>query len=221
MFIAVALQSGIIVLREGLEVVVVLAAVASLVLRSAPERLASLWIGAGLGLAASLLAACYATPAAGQEETADRLASLLAGGLMLWLGGWLWRQAEPWRWNGALEQTTRQALASRRAPLALGGIGFLTTLREGVETVLFLSALSRENAADALWSGSLVALLILAGLWWLSLRTAVRLPLRWVFQATSVFLLVTAVQLLAAGLWPASDPPLDEVMELVSGSGRR
>ena len=55
MFTAVAMQSGIIVLREGLEVVVVLAAMASLIQRQAPGQLGSLWIGAGLGLAASLL----------------------------------------------------------------------------------------------------------------------------------------------------------------------
>jgi high-affinity iron transporter len=203
MFTAVALQSGIIVLREGMEVVIVLAAVASLILRSAPERLAALWIGAGLGLAASLVAVRLTAPAPGLNGAAvERLTDLLAGGLMLWLGGWLWQQGDPWRMNGAVERVTRQALAARHVPLALAGIGFLTTVREGAETVLFLSALSREHAADALWSGILVALLILLALWWLSLRTAVRLPLRWVFQATSVFLLVTAVQLVLAGVWP-------------------
>ena len=121
MFTAVALQSGIIVLREGMEVAIVLAAVASLILRSAPERLGSLWIGAGLGLAVSLLVACYAAPTHGLENaTIERFTHVLAGGLMLWLGGWLWRQADPWRWNGALERTTRQALESRHVPLALG-----------------------------------------------------------------------------------------------------
>jgi high-affinity iron transporter len=222
MFTAVAVQSGIIVLREGLEVVVVLAAMASLLLRQAPGRLGSLWIGAGLGLVASLLAVLYATHApAPADAGVERLASLLAGGLMLWLGGWLWRQADPWRWSGALERTTRRAPApARHVPLALGGIGFLTTFREGAETALFLSALGREHAAEALWGGVLVALAILLGLWWLSLRTAVRLPLRLVFQATSIFLLVTAVQLLLAGLWPAGDTPATAVMEPVSGEAQ-
>lgn len=206
MFTAVAVQSGIIVLREGLEVVVVLAAMASIILRQAPERLRSLWIGAGLGLVASLLAVLYATHAPGPPDAGvERLTSLLAGGLMLWLSGWLWRQADPWRWSGALERTTRRALAAGHVPLALGGIGFLTTVREGAETALFLSALGRDHAAEALWGGILVALVILLGLWWLSLRTAIRLPLRFVFQATAVFLLVTAAQLLVAGLWPATD----------------
>ena len=218
MFISVALQSGIIVLREGLEVVVVLAAMASLILRQAPARLRSLWIGAGLGLVASLLAVLCARPSPGTADAGvERLTSLLAGGLMLWLGGWLWRQAGSWRWSDALERTTRQALAARHVPLALGGIGFLTTFREGAETALFLLALGRVHAAEALWGGVLVALVILLGLWWLSLRTAIRLPLRFVFQATSICLLVTAVQLLADGVWPAADVPADAVMEVVSG----
>ena len=218
MFTAVAVQSGIIVLREGLEVVVVLAAMASLILRQAPERLGSLWIGAGLGLVASLLAVLYATHVPGPPMAGvERLTSLLAGGLMLWLGGWLWRQADPWRWSGALERTTQRALAARHVPLALVGIGFLTTVREGAETALFLSALGRAHAAEALWGGILVALVILMGLWWLSLRTAIRLPLRFVFQATSIFLLLTAAQLLMAGLWPAGDAAADAVMERVVG----
>ena len=49
----------------------------------------------------------------------ERFTHVLAGGLMLWLGGWLWRQTDPWRWNGALERTTQQALESRHVPMAL------------------------------------------------------------------------------------------------------
>lgn len=63
-----------------------------------------------------------------------------------------------------LARSTRRALAARDVPLALGGIGFLTTFRDGAETALFLSALGQEHAAEALWGGILVALVILLGL---------------------------------------------------------
>jgi high-affinity iron transporter len=199
---SIAVQSALILLREGLEAILVLAALAALLRRMAPDRMAALWFGAGLGVVASLLAAgAYLAWRGGvHDDMVEGITCLLAAGLMLWTGGWLWRSADPRAWTEALRRQTETALAAERVSLALGTIGFLAVFREGAETALFLTALAEDGSFTGMLAGLAVASLGLAVLWWLLIRAAVRLPLRPLFLATSVFLLLMAARLVGAGL---------------------
>ncbi len=199
-----ALDAGLILLREGLEAVLVLATLAAFLRRAAPERGAALATGALGGLFASLgLAAVYAAFLGGEHDDRVEAATCLAAALlMLWTGGWLARNAEPRAWAEALRRRTDRALAAgeRRVALAVGAIGFLAVFREGAETALFLGALGLD---DHPWpilagvAGGSVALLLL----WLVIRQGTRrLPLRPLFVGTSVFLLVMAARLTAAAV---------------------
>jgi high-affinity iron transporter len=100
----------------------------------------------------------------------------------------------------ALERQAHQALTAERVPLALGAIGFLAVFREGAETALFLAALGGNDSLGALLGGLVVGAIGLGVLWYLLIRAAVRVPLRPLFQVTSVFLLLMAVRLVSAGL---------------------
>ncbi|MDN3564663.1 FTR1 family protein [Paeniroseomonas aquatica] len=199
---AVVVQISVVLLREAMEAVIVLLAVASLLRRVTPARTLALWIGAVLGLLASLLiGGVYASrPPSAYANDAEGITCLLAAGLMLWVGGWLWRQTDPRTWDQTLERTAWQALGARRAPLALGFVGFLAVFREGVETALFLAALGRHGAPADLWGGVAFAVLVLLVLWQIAIRTTIRLPLRPMFQITSVVLLITAAQLAFDGM---------------------
>jgi high-affinity iron transporter len=199
---SIAVQSALILLREGLEAILVLAALAALLRRMAPERMAALWSGAGLGVVASLVAAgAYLAWRGGvHDDTVEGITCLLAAGLRLWTGGWLWRSADPRGWTEALRRQAETALTARRVSLALGSIGFLAVFREGAETALFLTALAEEGSFTGMLAGLVVGALGLAVLWWLLIRAAVRLPLRPLFLATSIFLLLMATRLVAAGL---------------------
>ena len=143
MFLSTGVQAALILLREGLEAILVLAALGSLLRRMAPDRMGALWGGAMLGLAVSLVTAmAYAGWMGGvHNDLVEGVTCLLAAGLMLWTGGWLWRRADPRAWSVALERRAHRALTAERVPLALGGIGFLAVFREGAETALFLAAL--------------------------------------------------------------------------------
>ncbi|MFZ4406484.1 MAG: FTR1 family protein [Paracraurococcus sp.] len=199
---AIILQAALILLREGLEAILVLAALAALLRRMAPERIGALWAGAGLGLLASLLTAgAYAAWRGGvHDDVVEGVTCLVAAGLMLWTGGFLWRRADPRAWGAALTRQAQAALDAERVPVALGTIGFLAVFREGAETALFLAALGAEGSMAGMLAGLALGAAGLAVLWVLLIRAAVRIPLRPLFRATSLFLLVMAARLVVAGI---------------------
>lgn len=199
---SIAVQAALILLREGLEAILVLAALAALLRKMAPERMAALWSGAGLGVLASLgTAGAYLAWRGGvHDDWVEGVTCLIAAALMLWTGGWLWRRADPRAWTHSLRRQAEAALNADRVPVALGLIGFLAVFREGAETALFLAALGQEGSMGDMLAGLAVGAAGLGVLWWLLIRAAVRLPLRPLFLATSVFLLLMAARLVGAGL---------------------
>ncbi|MBR0673590.1 FTR1 family protein [Neoroseomonas soli] len=201
--ISSSVDAGLILFREGLEAILVLAALAAFLKRAAPERVGHLGWGAAAGVGASMLAAVafMAWRGGDHDDSIEGIACLLAAGLMLWTGGWLARRSDPRAWSADLRRRAEAAIASRRVGLAVGAIGFLAIFREGAETILFLTALLREAPSPAaLLPGLGVAAVVLAGVWVAITRLAVRLPLRPLFLGTSVFLLLMAVRLAAAAV---------------------
>jgi high-affinity iron transporter len=200
--VTVALDAALILLREGLEAVLVLAALAAMLRRAAPEQGRTLALGAAAGIAASLLAAlAYHLLLGGEHDDRIEAATCaLAAVLMLWTGGWLARRADPRAWSQALQRQADRALASRRVGLTVAAIGFLAVFREGAETVLFLAALGDNGQPLALLAGLAVATGLLALLWAVIARGTVRLPLRPLFLGTSAFLLVMAARFAAAAV---------------------
>ncbi len=194
------LDSFLILLREGLEAVLVLAALGAMLRRAAAERAALLGWGALAGVAASLLAALAYWRLLGGEHD-DRVEAVtlaLAAALLLWTGGWLARRADPRAWQQALERQAERALQARRVALAVGAIGFLAVFREGAETVLFVAAL--EGAPLAIAGGLGAAALVLAGIWAVIRGGTLRLPLRPLILGTSAFLLLMAARFAAAAV---------------------
>ncbi len=196
----IALDAFLILLREGLEAVLVLAALAAMLRRAAPERMAVLGLGAAAGIAASLLAALAYWHFLGGEhdDRVEAVTLVLAAALMLWTGGWLARRADGRAWAESLKRPADRALNARRVALAVGAIGFLAVFREGAETVLFIAAL--DGTAGAIAAGLGVAALLLAATWVVVQRGTLRLPLRPLFLGTSAFLLVMAARFGAAAV---------------------
>ncbi|MEO3473533.1 FTR1 family protein [Roseomonas sp. CAU 1739] len=198
-----AFDAGLILFREGMEAILVLAALAAFLQRAAPEQGRALGFGAIAGVAASLIAAAafMAWRDGAHDDRLEGVVCLLAAGLMLWTGGWLARRSDPRAWTAELRRKTEAAMAAPRVGLAVAAIGFLAVFREGAETVLFLAALLGDAPSPAaLLPGMAVAAALLAALWFALTRLALKLPLRPLFLGTSVFLLVMAARLAAAAV---------------------
>src|SRR5690242_15190636 len=118
---SVAVEAALILLREGLEVILVLAALTAFLRWAAPERMGALRWGALGGLAASLLAAAAYTAWRGgaHDDTVEGVTCFIAAALMLWTGGWMWLRSDPRGWTSMLKRQAEQALASGRVAAAV------------------------------------------------------------------------------------------------------
>ena len=203
-FISAALQSGLILLREGLEAMLVIAALAAFLRKGGAVRdLKALYSGAGLAILASIAAAAvFEAYFNGMHD--DRLEAgimTLAAALMFYMSGWLFLRQDPKAWQAELKQAAEKAIGTGTA-LSLAGIAFLAVFREGAETVLFLHALAKTGGG---WSAGLIAGLVgasalLVALYVSMQALAMRLPLRPVFLVTSALLFAIGLKFVGGAI---------------------
>ena len=199
-----ALQSGTILLREGLEAMLVIAALAAIVRRAgAARQLNELYGGAILAVLASLAAAVvfelYLNGA--HDDRLEAAVMIVAAMLLLYMSGWLFVRRDPRAWQAEMRHSAERALSSGTAA-SLALIAFLAVFREGTETVLFLHALARTAGGwNAAFVGGLVgAAVCLIGIYLAMQRLARRLPLRPLFLFTSAFLFIMGLRLIGGAV---------------------
>lgn len=185
-------QAFTILFREGLEALLVIAALAAFLRRAgAGERIASIYLGALAAVVASFgMAWVFETYYDGNHsDLFEAGVMLVAAALMFYMSGWLFLRQDPRAWQADLNRMAEKALGAGTV-LSLAGIAFLAVFREGAETVLFLHALAKgANGFDAsLLTGLAVATAALAAMFVAMQWLALRLPLRPMFLITSAFL---------------------------------
>jgi high-affinity iron transporter len=191
------------ILREGVEVILLLTMLGALVAKAGRrDLLPALRWGVGLAVVASGLTALVLNflvrSAAGRtQEMIEGLVLLAASGVLFYVSYWLISQSESKRWMAFLKRCAGEGTAAGGA-FTLGLAAFLAVYREGAETALMyqsllaLNAGSREGLAG-LGVGLAAGLVILAVLYVILRATSVRLPLRAFFQVTGVLLFAMSV----------------------------
>ncbi len=193
-------SSLFVLLREGLEAILVLAAVIAFVVKSG-QRNALAYIHAGWGgaLLMGVLTWVAATwlvdiSGAGREITSG-ITALIASAMLIYVGFWLHDKTHAQAWQKFLKDKVGAAL-EKKTLWALALISFFAVYREIFETVLFYQALwaqTSDSTRPALWSGILAASLTLLVTGWGLFRFGIRLPLNAFFSGTSILLAILAV----------------------------
>ncbi len=189
---SVFVQAFTILFREGLEALLIIAALAAFMRRAgASDRIPPIYIGAGAAALASLaMAWVFETYYDGaHSDLFEAGVMIAAAALMFYMSGWLFVRQDPKAWQADLNRMAEKALGAGTIA-SLGGIAFLAVFREGAETVLFLHALAKGNTGfDAsLLAGLAVAFAALVAVFVAMQWLALRLPLRPMFLVTSAFL---------------------------------
>jgi high-affinity iron transporter len=203
---AAFLQSLLIILREGFEAILVVGAVVAFLIKTGNrDRLRSIWIGAGLGVAASAATAIIlqtilrAMPMS--RDLIEGITMLVAVAVLFSVSYWLISKVEAAKWQQFIRDKVNSALA-RGGGTALAFVAFLAVYREGAETALFYQALFGEGSQllVPILLGILVGALILALIFTLFYRYGVRIPLRPFFAVTSVLLYYMAFVFMGKGI---------------------
>jgi high-affinity iron transporter len=200
------LQSATIILREGFEVVLVVAALLAYVRRTGNLAMRRpILVGVGLGILASggtavLLATVFKLQPA-MAEALEGAAMLLAAVVLFWVSYWIISKAEADRWQRYIHGKVQHAVAAGSGA-ALAAASFLAVYREGFETVLFYQALigSAPAGDTAIGLGFLAGSVLLAIVYALFMRFGFRIPIRPFFLATGTLLYVMAVVFAGRGV---------------------
>jgi high-affinity iron transporter len=199
-------QSFLIILREGFEAILVVGAIVALLIKTGHrERLRSIWIGIGLGLAASLITAVVlktllaAMPAS--REIVEATTMLIAVVVLFSVSYWLISKVEAAKWQKFIQEKVSSAL-EHGGGKALALVAFLAVYREGAETALFYQALFNEgpNVGLELVLGIVVGFAVLAVIFTLFYRYGVRIPMRPFFTVTSILLYFMAFVFMGKGI---------------------
>jgi len=203
---AVFLSAFVILLREGLEAILVLAAILALLTRvgrrDALPYVHIGWVAALVLGGCTWLIASYVMALSGAtREVTEGLTALVAAAVLLYVGFWMHSRAYANRWQTFLQGQLQEALSARTL-WALALVSFLAVYREVFETVLFYQALWLQAAPAfvPVFGGLLTAAVVLVVLGWLILRGSVRLPFGPFFGATSVLLTLLAVIFVGKGI---------------------
>ncbi len=201
-----ALNAFTIVLREGLEAVLLIGAMlAYLTATGAPAAVKrQIHVGAVAGVVATLAlwsAAGTLLPMDGaRRELVEGVTSLLAVGVLLYVSNWLFQKTYMRDWKDYLRERVGAAAAAGSS-LAMATLAFAAVFREGFETVLFYQALSFDVGARAVLAGFVPGLLAILALAYGIIRLGLRLPLRAVFAATNAVLLYLAFVFVGKGVY--------------------
>lgn len=204
---AAFISSLLILLREGLEAILVLAAISAFVVktgrRDAMPYIHAGWIGAvALGALTWVLASYFITITGANRELTEGVTALVAALMLLYVGWWLHSKSYAQAWQAFVRDQVGAALG-KRTLWAMAGVSFLAVYRELFEIVLFYQALWAqvgEAGRHAVLGGIAAAAVLLAAIGFAILRYSVRLPVGPFFAATSGLLALMAVVFAGNGI---------------------
>lgn len=201
-----AANSLIIIVREGLEAVLLVGALLAYLTaaRATRKERRRIWLGAGAGVIASLLTWVIARtliPIGGaSRELIEGITALIAVGVLLYVSHWLFQKTYIHDWKTYLRDHLGSAL-SRGSAFAMMGLAFAAVFREGFETVLFYQALVFDAGSRAVLAGFAPGVIIISVIGWAVIRAGLKLPLKRVFAVTNTILLYLAFVFLGKGIF--------------------
>ena len=215
------LEALIVTLREGVEAALVVGIIVVFLRREGLERhLGAVWSGIGAALVGSLLGAVALYRWAVNQEAFEGVLYVASAVVVASMAVWMWRHAPAvaGEMKGALGRIVGRE-RDGAVWLGLFVFTFLMVVREGIETVLFLAAVSLSTSGLLALLGAALGLAAAVVFGVFFVRGSLRVDLRRFFAVTGIALIVLVVQLLLNGYHELSEagwlPASERSMALV------
>lgn len=211
-------QAFLILIREGFEALLVVAAVIAYLVKSGNKRFTKwIYLGVVAGLAGSGLVAVLFTFLFGGsgpiQEISEGVCALIATLMLLWTSNWMLNKSSVEAWNNYIRNKTEAAVAGAQSKVESGqglGLGmiaslamlsFLAVFREGAETVIFYESIySMSQDAHGMWVGGLAAAAVLIVIFLILRFTSVKIPISPFFLVTSIVMAALVVIFAGGGI---------------------
>ena len=203
---AAILNTGIVVFREGLEAVLVLAALTASLVRRRQESWKPIALGSLAAFAASLATWCAVVALVVSIDApmlhVQAATGLLAIVVLLVIMNWFFHKMYWTGWIGLHErrkQRLLEAAAEGRAPVwGLVLVGLTATYREGFEIVLFLQNIRLQSGHSPVLAGTAIGLTLTGLVAILFLVGQRKMPMKQLLVATGVMIAGVLVVMVGA-----------------------
>ncbi|WP_444921017.1 FTR1 family protein [Microbulbifer sp. CnH-101-G] len=193
---ALFIASLVILLREGLEALLVVIALTTILVKTGRRDALKFvhvgWIGAFIaGFATWIAAQTLITISGAGREVMEGVAALLAAVVLFYVGFWMHSKTQADEWRKYIRESINRSLSSG-ALWGIAGLAFIAVYREIFETILFYQSLLAQTSSGhygTLWAGVGAAVALLAVLGFVLVRYSVSLPIGKFFSVTTYVLL--------------------------------
>ncbi|MBR2287186.1 MAG: FTR1 family iron permease [Clostridia bacterium] len=213
-----------IIVREGLEAILVIAAIIAYLTKSGnAKNLKNVYVGAVLGIVASFVAAAIlawakaAWAGAGQsQEVIEGITALIAVCVLFYVSNWMISKAEAASWSRYIDDKV-QSSVERGSSFALAFTAFLSVFREGAEVVLFYQPMLSEGNPGMVWAGFGAGCVVLVFVYLAITKLSIKLPIKVFFTATSILMAIMCVSFLGSGIKELAEGNVFDVTLQVPG----
>ena len=199
-------QAFIVLLREGLEAILVVAAIIAYLVKSGyKSKIRYIYWGILAGLAGSGLVAILFTLLFNgngpEQEILEGVVALVAMVMLLYTSNWMLSKSSVDSWNRYIKNKTVAAI-SQGSVISLALLSFLAVFREGAETVMFYQAIfaMAPSGSKEIWTGFAAAAVVLVIIFVLIRFTSVKIPIRPFFVITSALMAIMVVIFAGGGV---------------------
>ncbi|PIC97949.1 transporter [Sporosarcina sp. P29] len=199
-------DSALILLREGLEALLIIMALLTF-LTNANQQAMRKWvyIGAGAGMALSIVVAIMMSTVlqsvtiGNDREMMEGYVGLVAAALMIGVGIWMHQKSNVASWNRYISKQMGQAI-SKGSVLAMASVSFLSVFREGAETIVFYAGIAPKMSTVEFVIGILLAVVILAIVAAIFMKLSHRVPIHRFFAVATILIYVLAFKIIGVSL---------------------
>lgn len=199
-------DAAMILIREGLEALLVVIALMSFVKKSGDGKGNGwIWTGVLSGLGVSVVLALIVKFVISSGAFGDNNAliagwtGVFAAVMLLYMSYWLHSQSNIADWNRYIREKSQTALSTGKL-VSLGVLSFLAVFREGTETVLFYIGMASQIKVQSLLIGFLIGAAILGILAYLMVFVGLKLPLRPFFLVSSIIVFYLCIKFTGMGI---------------------
>ena len=200
------IDAAVILLREGMEALLVLVALLAFLNKSGNgEKGSWLWVGTGAGLLASIATALVINlvfahlPIGGNRELLEGVVGLVAAGMLFYVSYWLHSKSALGAWQSYIHEKANSALANNSV-FSLALLAFLAVYREGAETVLFYLGIAPKISSTDLMGGLALGTAVLIGVAILMFGIGLKIPLKPFFLVTSILIYYLGFKFVGQGI---------------------
>ncbi len=202
------LPAFLILIREGLEAILVLVAIIAYLKKSGNEKFLDTVYNAMIAAIIASFATAYlfstmieSTTAGAGREILEGATALFAVVVLIGTSAWLGGKADAKVWKQYIQGMVDKSMTSGKAK-ALALAAFLAVYREGAEVILFYQALFNNSSSDVemIWAGFVAGCVVVAILFFAFQTGVLRIPLKPFFLFTSILMYLLAVTFAGGGI---------------------